>query len=87
MYKNVLFAFWFFSHISNNNTPLTAEVCSFLLPAIFITAEEIDFFLFLFGIFFFVFAKFSHFSGDDVQRHRKQCSQISSSFSKAFGVI
>lgn len=52
MYKNVLFAFWFFSHISNNNTPLTAEVCSFLLPAIFITAEKIDFFLFLFGIFF-----------------------------------
>lgn len=84
MCKNVLLAFCFFSHISNNNTPLTTEVCSFLLPTIFITAEKIDFFFF---VCFFLFAKFSHFSDDDVRRNRKQCSQISSSFSEAFGVI
>lgn len=86
MYKNVLLAFWFFSHISNNNTPLTAEACSFLLPAIFITAGKIDFFLFLF-VWFFYLLNLAIFSGDDVQQHRKQCSQISSSFSKAFVVI
>ena len=75
MYKNVLLAFCFFYRISCNNTPLTAEECSSLLPAVFITAEKIDFFLFCLD--FFLFAKFSHFSDDDVQRHTKQCSQIS----------
>lgn len=54
MYKNVLLAFWFFSHISSNNTPLTAEVFSFLLPAIFITAEKIGFFFFVWWSFFYL---------------------------------
>lgn len=89
MYKNVLLAFCFFSHISNNNTPLTAEVCSFLLHTVFITTEKIDFFLFagFFSFFFFLFTKFSHFSADDVQGNRKQRSRTSSSLSKAFGAI
>lgn len=54
MYKNVLLAFWFFFHISSNNTPLTAEVFSFLLPAIFITSEKIDFFFFVWWSFFYL---------------------------------
>lgn len=89
MYKNVLLGFCFFSHISNNNTPLTAEVCSFLLHTVFITTEKIDFFLFaIFFLFFSLFfAKFSHFSDDDIQGNRKQRSRMSSSFSKAFGAI
>lgn len=72
MYKNVLLAFWLFSHISNNNTPLTAEVCSCLLPAVFITAEKIDFFLFC---SFFLFARFSRFSGGDAQ-HRTESNVL-----------
>lgn len=94
MYKNALLAVWVLSHISHHNTPLTAGAGSFLLPAIFITAEKIvrGYFSFsgffcLFVWSFFLLAKFSHFSDDDVQQHGKQCSQISSSFSKALGVI
>lgn len=77
-----------FSATYQTTMPLTASLSS-LLPAVFVTAEERNF-LFSVGfcvVGFFIFAKFSHFSGEDAQQHRKQCSQISSSFSKAFGVI
>lgn len=56
MYKNALLAVWVLSHISHHNTPLTAGVGSFLLPAIFITAEKIVWGLFFLSLLLFGFS-------------------------------